>query len=128
MQKILEIISSKKFRNIFFFVAFTFLMTAAISSQNFFFQKIIDNNMALKEVIAEKDIKVIDTVKTEQHKKEVAQNVEPILTQAEDEFITTSLTALKNSVLNLAWEYRCKIDKKEWKKIIRINKNTKRFF
>ena len=101
MKKILDIISSKKFRNIFFFVLFTFLMTTAISSQNFFFQKIIDNNMALKEVIAEKDIKVIDTIKTEQHKKEVAQNVEPILTQAEDEFITTSLTALKNSILKI---------------------------
>ena len=98
MQKILDFISTKTFRNIFCFIFFTALMTAAISSQNFFFQKIIDNNMALKEVIAEKDIKVIDTIKTEQHKKEVAQNVEPILTQAEDEFITTSLTALQNSV------------------------------
>jgi hypothetical protein len=77
---------------------FAVLMTASISSQNFFFQRIIENNIALKDVIAEKDIKVIDTVKTEQHKKEVAQNVEPILTQAEDEFITTSLTALQNSV------------------------------
>ena len=98
MQKILDFISSKTFRNIFCFVVFTILMTAAISSQNFFFQKIIDNNMALREVVAEKDIKVIDTVKTEQHRKEVAQNVEPILTQAEDEFITTSLTALQNSI------------------------------
>ena len=101
MQKILDFISSKKFRNVFCFLVFTTLMTAAISSQNFFFQKIIDNNMALKEVIAEKDIKVIDTVKTEQHRKEVDQNVEPILTQAEDEFITTSLTALQNSVLKI---------------------------
>ena len=101
MQKFLDFISSKTFRNVFCFILFTSLMTAAISSQNFFFQKIIDNNMALKEVIAEKDIKVIDTVKTEQHRKEVAQNVEPILTQAEDEFITTSLTALKNSVLKI---------------------------
>ena len=101
MQKFLDFISSKTFRNVFCFILFTVLMTAAISSQNFFFQKIIDNNMALKEVIAEKDIKVIDTVKTEQHRKEVAQNVEPILTQAEDEFITTSLTALQNSILKI---------------------------
>ncbi|MBQ7765043.1 HDIG domain-containing protein [bacterium] len=101
MQKILDFISSKNFRNTFLFVTFTVLMTAAISSQNFFFQKVIDNNMALKDVIAEKDIKVIDTVKTEQHRKEVAQNVEPILTQAEDEFIMTSLTALQNSVVKI---------------------------
>ena len=76
MQKILDIISSKKFRNIFCFLVFTLLMTASISSQNFFFQKVIENNIALRDVIAEKDIRVIDTVKTEQHKKEVAQNVE----------------------------------------------------
>ena len=101
MQKILDFISSKSFRNVFCFLVFTILMTAAISSQNFFFQKIIENNMALREVIAEKDIKVIDTVKTEQHRKEVAQNVEPILTQAEDEFITTSLTALQNSIIKI---------------------------
>ena len=74
MQKFLDFISSKVFRNVVCFILFTGLMTAAISSQNFFFQKIIENNIALKDVIAEKDIKVIDTIKTEQHKKEVAQN------------------------------------------------------
>ena len=101
MRKVLDFIASKNFRNIFCFILFTSLMTAAISSQNFFFQKVIENNMALKEVVAEKDIKVVDTVKTEQHRKEVAQNVEPILTQAEDEFITTSLTALHNSITKI---------------------------
>ena len=101
MKKFLDIIASKMFRNIVCFILFAGLMTAAISSQNFFFQKIIENNIALKDVYAEKDIKVIDTVKTEKHKKEVAQNVEPILTQAEDEFITNSLTALQNNVLRI---------------------------
>ena len=101
MQKILDIISSKKFRNIFCFLVFTLLMTASISSQNFFFQKVIENNIALRDVIAEKDIRVIDTAKTEQHKKEVAQNVEPILTQAEDEFITNSLTGLQNNIIKI---------------------------
>lgn len=101
MKKILDFILSKIFRNVFCFIIFTTFMTAAISSQNFFFQKVIENNLALREVVAQKDIKVVDTVKTEQHKKEVAQNVEPILTQAEDEFITTSLTALQNSVIRI---------------------------
>jgi len=101
MQKILDFISSKIFRNIVCFILFTSLMTAAISSQNFFFQKVIENNIALKDVKADKDIKVIDTVKTEQHRKEVAKNVEPILTQAEDEFITTNLTALQSSVMKI---------------------------
>ena len=98
MTKFLDFIASKTFRNVVCFIFFTFLMTVIISSQNFFFQKVIENGISKKDIVAQKDIKVIDTVKTERHKKEVAQNVEPILTQAEDEFITTSLITLQNSV------------------------------
>ena len=98
MNKFLDFISSKTFRNVVCFIVFTFLMTVTISSQNYFFQKVIENGISKKDIVAQKDIKVIDTKKTEQHKKEVAQNVEPILTQAEDEFITTSLLTLQNSI------------------------------
>ena len=98
MTKFLDLISSKIFRNSVCFILFTFLMTVTISSQNYFFQKVIENGISKRDIVAQKDIKVIDTKKTEQHKKEVAQNVEPILTQAEDEFITTSLLTLQNSV------------------------------
>ncbi len=98
MTKILDFVSSKMFRNVICFILFTFLMTVIISSQNFFFQKVIENGISKKDIVAQKDIKVIDTKKTELHKKEVAQSVEPILTQAEDEFITSSLFTLQNSV------------------------------
>ena len=98
MTKFLDFISSKSFRNVVCFILFTFLMAVTISSQNFFFQKVIENGISKKDIVAQKDIKIIDTKKTEQHRKEVAQNVEPILTQAEDEFITTSLLTLQNSV------------------------------
>lgn len=101
MNKFLDFISTKTFRNVVCFILFTFLMTVTISSQNYFFQKIIENGISKKDIVAQKDIKVIDTKKTEQHKKEVAQNVEPILTQAEDEFINTSLVTLQNSVMKI---------------------------
>ena len=101
MQKVLDIISSKSFRNAFFFVIFTILMTVAISSQNFFFQKVIENGISKRDIIAQKDIKVIDTKKTELHKKEVAQSVEPILTQAEDDFIISSLVTLQKSIIKI---------------------------
>ena len=101
MQKILDFISSKTFRNTLCFVVFTFLLTTMISSQNFFFQKVIENGISKRDIIAQKDIKVIDTKKTEQHKKEVAQSVEPILTQAEDDFITSSLVTLQKSVIKI---------------------------
>ncbi len=101
MQKILDFISSKSFRNISAFILFTALLTITLSSQNYFFQKVIENGISKKDIVAQKDIKVIDTKKTELHRKEVAQNVEPILAQAEDEFIMTSLTTLQNSVMKI---------------------------
>ena len=101
MNKFLDFISSKDFRNGLCFVLFTVLMTITISSQNYFFQKVIENGISKKDIVAQKDITVIDTKKTEQHKKEVVQNVEPIITQAEDEFITTNLLTLKNSVMKI---------------------------
>ena len=117
MQKILDIISSKKFRNVFFFVVFTLLMTAAISSQNFFFQKVIENGISKRDIIAQKDIKVIDTKKTDLHKKEVAQSVEPILTQAEDDFIMSSLDMLQKSIIKIREknaEDSIKVDEVGW--------------
>ncbi len=101
MQKILDFISSKTFRNVLCFIVFTFLVTVTISSQNYFFQKVIENGISKRDIIAQKDIKVIDTKKTELHKKEAAQAVEPILTQAEDDFITSSLTTLQKSVIKI---------------------------
>ncbi|MDO5307191.1 MAG: HDIG domain-containing protein [bacterium] len=101
MQKFLDFISTKTFRNVIFFIVFTFLTTLAISSQNFFFQKVVENGISKRDIVAQKDIKVIDTKRTEQHKKEVAQAVEPILTQAEDDFITSSLATLEKSVIKI---------------------------
>ena len=101
MQKILDFIASKNFRNAICFIVFTFLVTAAISSQNFFFQKVVENGISKRDIIAQKDIKVIDTKKTELHKKEVAQSVDPILTKAEDEFILSSLETLQKSVVKI---------------------------
>lgn len=101
MQKFLDFISSKQFRNAVCFIVFTFLMTITISSQNYFFQKVVENGISKRDIVAQKDIKVIDTKKTEQHKKEVAQSVEPILTQAEDDFITSSLLTLQKSIIKI---------------------------
>lgn len=101
MQKIMDFILSKNFRNAVCFIAFTFFVTAAISSQNYFFQKVVENGISKRDIIAQKDIKVVDTKKTDQHKKEVALSVEPILTQAEDDFIISSLDTLEKSVVRI---------------------------
>ena len=118
MDKFLDFISSKNFRNGFCFFLFPLLMAITISSQNYFFQKVIENGISKKDIVAQKDIVVIDTKKTEQHRKEVAQNVEPIITQAEDEFVTTNLLTLKNSVLKIRQKDASDETKKDELKIL----------
>ena len=61
-----------------YFFIFSVLLTAIIASQNFFFQSIIENGISKKDVIAQKTLTVVDVKRTEQHKKEVAQKVDPV--------------------------------------------------
>ncbi len=56
MKKFLDFISSKNFRNGFFFLLFTSLMAITISSQNYFFQKVIENGISKKDIVAQKEI------------------------------------------------------------------------
>ncbi len=105
-----KIITMSKIRDFFLsaqafktagFIFFTVLLTTIIASQNFFFQSIVENGISKKDIIAQKTITVVDVKRTEQHKKEVAQKVEPILTSAEDDFIRTNLETLENSILQI---------------------------
>ncbi len=80
---------------------FTFLMTAVIASQNYFFQNIIENGISKRDIIAQKTLTVVDVKRTEQHRKEVASKVEPVLTAAEDEFIKTNLVTMENSIVQI---------------------------
>lgn len=82
-------------------IGFTLLMTGVISSQNYFFQNIIENGISKRDIIAQKTLTVVDVKRTEQHRKEVASRVEPVLTAAEDEFIKTNLTTMENSILQI---------------------------
>ena len=77
-----EFLSSSKILNILAFLAFTILISAIISSKNFFFKSIIENGISKKDIIAQKTITVVDVEKTERHRKEIVQKIEPILTPA----------------------------------------------
>ena len=76
-------------------------MTAIIASQNFFFQNIIENGISKRDIIAQKTLTVEDVKRTEQHKKEVAQKVEPVMAPAEDDFIKSNLQTLQTSVMQI---------------------------
>ncbi len=96
--RIKERLQGYKVTDILLFICFSLIMTIIISSQNFFFQKIIENGISKKDIIAQKNITVIDTKRTEQHRQDVVQNIEPILIPAEDEFIKVNLDTLQNSI------------------------------
>lgn len=99
LEKAAEFITSSQVIHSLAFLAFVFVMTTIISSQNFFFKSIIENGISKKDIVAPKTITVVDTQKTELHKKEIAQKINPILAPADDSFIKNNLTALENSII-----------------------------
>lgn len=96
-----EFFSSTRVLNFLSFVTFTIIMSAVISSQNFFFKSIVENGISKKDIIAQKTITVIDVQKTDLHKKEIAQKIDPILAPAEDDFIKNNLATLQSSVMQV---------------------------
>jgi len=98
LAKIAEISSSPLVMGVLAFFAFTFIMSLILASPNFFFQSIIKNGISKKDVVAQKTLVVVDTKRTEQHKKEIAQRIDPILAPADDDFIKTNLATLQNSI------------------------------
>jgi len=124
-----EFITSSKFIKFVYLIGFTLVITAIISSQNFFFQNIIENGISKKEIIAEKTITVEDVKKTEAHKKEVAKKIEPKLVPAEDEFIKTNLETLRNAVLQIRKKEGAKEEKiEEINVLFDLTDNPKRNF
>lgn len=112
-----------------YFIAFTVLMTAVIASQNFFFQNIIENGISKRDIIAQKTLTVEDVKRTEQHRKEVAQKVEPVLAPAEDDFIKTNLQTLQSSVMQIRKkDVEISIKKEELGILFDLSDNTKRDF
>ena len=70
LEKAKEVLTSSKVIKVISLVAFTFLITAIVASQNFFFQTIIENGISKKDIIAQKTLTVEDVKRTEQHKRE----------------------------------------------------------
>jgi len=101
LEKVSEFLTSSKVVKIFYLFTFTVVVTAIIASQNFFFQSIIENGISKRDIVAQKTLTVEDVKRTEQHKREVAQKVEPILVPAEDDFIRSNLETIQNSVLQI---------------------------
>ena len=112
-EDIKERIQSHKVTDIIIFLCFSLVMTLIVSSQNFFFQRVIENGISKRDIIAQKTITVIDTKRTEQHRQEVIQNIEPILIPAEDEFIKVNLDTLQTSIKQIRQKEVSDLTKKD---------------
>lgn len=129
LESVREFFTSSRFIKFFYLICFTLVITAIISSQNFFFQNIIENGISKKEIIAEKTITVEDVKKTEAHKKEIAKKVEPKLVPAEDEFIKTNLETLRNAVIQIRKKDAAKAEKiEEINVLFDLTDNSKKNF
>ncbi len=104
LEKFTGFIHSQSFVKAFSFFVFTIILTALISSQNFFFQNTVKNGISQKDIYAQKTLTVIDTRRTELLKKEAAGKVEPILTPTEDNFVRINFSTLQNSIENIRLE------------------------
>ncbi|MBO6256728.1 HDIG domain-containing protein [bacterium] len=116
LEAVREFFTSSKFIKFFYLICFTFVITAIISSQNFFFQNIIENGKSKKEIIAQKTITVEDVERTKAHKRDAVKKVEPKLVPAEDEFIKSNLKTLQNAIFQIRTK-----DISEKEKINKIN-------
>lgn len=97
-----DIFSTSRVINLLIFLAFTVLLTSVLCAKYFLFQSIIgDDGTSKRDVVAYKTMKVVDTFKTDQYKKEMAQKIEPVLTPAEDSYIKNNYKALEANILKI---------------------------
>lgn len=127
-RQVKEFLTSSKFLNNLYFVLFALAMTLIIASQNFLFQRIVENGISKRDIIAEKTITVEDTKRTEQHRKEVAQKIEPIMTVTEDDFIKNNLSSFQNSILKIREKDTSEETKKEELSLLFNADDTKQYF
>lgn len=91
--------SSSKVINLVVFILFALTMTAVLGARYYLFQSVVsDDGTSKRDIVAYKTIKVVDTFKTEQNKKEIAQKIEPILTPAEDTYIKNNYAMVVKSI------------------------------
>jgi len=94
-----DVLNTESTLNILYLILFVVFFTLLLSTKYFFFQSIVtDENTSRIDVVAPKTIEVVDTFKTEQKRKEVAQKIEPITTPAEDTYIKNNLDNIVNSI------------------------------
>lgn len=80
------------------FITVAIVLTSILSSRYYLYQDIIENGVSKKQIIAKKNIEVVDTQKTELIKREVSNKIRPVVTPVEDNYLKTSLQDLYDNI------------------------------
>ncbi len=92
-------VNSKTVQNVFLFIILSLIFTLLMASKHFFFSSLTGpDNLAREDVYAQNTIEVVDTFKTDQRKKELAQKLNPVMRVSEDMFVNEDFDQLINSV------------------------------
>ena len=112
-KKLADIKSPKFLINSALIIIFAVIITGILVSKYFFFQTIVGSDNTSKVMItAPKDIEVVDSVKTEKRKREVAQKVKPVYTTADNVYIKNNLNEITEEI-NYIRQQNTEIKEKE---------------
>lgn len=94
--------SPKMIINTLLIIGFILLFTGIIVSKYFFFQTIVDSdNISKVTVVAPKNIEVVDSIKTEKRKREVAQKVSLVYSPADDGYVKNNLNEITKLIIEI---------------------------
>ena len=101
IKKYIETLKSPKLiTDCFLIITFILIFTGVIVSKYFFLQTIVgSDNISKVMVIAPRDIEVVDSIKTEKRRKEIAQKVSLVYSPADDGYIKNNLNEIINEIL-----------------------------
>ncbi len=113
-KKIADIKSPKFLINSALILVFALLITGILVSKYFFFQTIVGSDNTSKVMItAPKDIEVVDSVRTEKRRREVAQKVKLVYSTADDVYIKNNLNEIIDEIENIRLDKIAKNNKTE---------------
>ena len=101
IKKYIETLKSPKLiTDCFLIITFILIFTGVIVSKYFFLLTIVgSDNISKVMVIAPRDIEVVDSIKTEKRRKEIAQKVNLVYSPADDGYIKNNLNEIINEIL-----------------------------
>ena len=83
----------------FFLVAL--IITIILSSRYFYYQNITENGLGNKLIRAKKEIKVVDTQKTEVLKRDIASKIRPVVIPVDEAYVKASIASLKDGIFKI---------------------------